>query len=72
MDEVKQQLKNYQYQIRGFVATEATEEEKHQLAEAEKETQVFIAQLQERYPNDLGLAGGAIAVLDALLSWEQA
>ncbi|HHR6128530.1 hypothetical protein QS795_011130 [Providencia zhijiangensis] len=71
MDEVKQQLKNYQYQIRGFVSTEATEEEKAQLAEAEKETQVFIIQLQERYPNYLGLMGGAIAVLDTLLSWEQ-
>ncbi|WP_272693098.1 hypothetical protein [Providencia sp. PROV077] len=72
MDEVKQQLKNYQYQIRGFVATEATEEEKHLLAEAEKETQVFITQLQERYPNYLGLMGGAIAVLDTMMSWEQA
>ncbi len=26
MDEIKEQLKNYQYQIRGFFATEATEE----------------------------------------------
>lgn len=72
MDEVKQQLKNYQYQIRGFIETEAEASEKMQIADAEKETRAFIAQLKERYSNDVGLLGGALAVLDTMISWEQA
>ena len=71
MDEVKQQLKVYQYQIRGLIETESPAREKMQIADAEQETRAFISQLQERYPNGLGFMGGVLAVIDTVLNLEQ-
>ncbi|MET4859255.1 hypothetical protein [Morganella morganii] len=64
---VYQQIKNYQYQLRGVLAVEGSSEQRENVALAEADARAMITKLKHDYPDGFGILGGLLAVIDEIL-----
>ncbi|HFZ7939632.1 TPA: hypothetical protein ACIPFX_004328 [Salmonella enterica subsp. enterica serovar Birkenhead] len=62
----QQELKTMLYTLRGAMYEES-EPVQQMVKESEEKTRAFIARLEADYPDQKGLVGGMIAVLDHLV-----
>ncbi|EHJ3657109.1 hypothetical protein J9T75_002301 [Salmonella enterica] len=62
----QQELKTMLYTLRGAMCEES-EPVQQMVKESEEKTRAFIARLEADYPDQKGLVGGMIAVLDHLV-----